>query len=387
MKNVLLVFGGKSYEHDISVVTASQIYNRSKLLDVNLVLFYVSRDERFFIYTGKNLNIKEFSVTNFNEKNKNFKEVFFVTSEKNKIFIKSMFGLKEYMTADFAIFACHGGNGENGRLVSFFENFGIYSSAGSVYSLMATMNKWLFKQVMKGIKIPTVSGFKLTKNDYIKNYDSLKYRFKFMQFPVIIKTNNGGSSIGVFVANHREEFEQNLNAAFEFDEEVLIEKFIAKTREFNVAVIGDSKGIVVSDIDEPTKESDMLSFSDKYLSSSGNKSQKGGVKGGSMVGQARKFPADISDELASKIKGYAEKIFKELGLTGIVRIDFLYSKDTNKLFVCEVNSIPGSLAFYFFKENKLRCDSLVYKLLNIAERNKERANLFNKDFVTNVLDY
>lgn len=131
----------------------------------------------------------------------------------------------------------------------------------------------------------------------------------------------------------------------------------------------------------------MLSFSDKYLSSSGNKSQKGGVKGGSMVGQARKFPADISDELASKIKGYAEKIFKELGLTGIVRIDFLYSKDTNKLFVCEVNSIPGSLAFYFFKENKLRCDSLVYKLLNIAERNKERANLFNKDFVTNVLDY
>ena len=165
MKNVLLVCGGKSYEHDISVVTATQIFSKTKLDDVNLIFFYISRDNRYFIYTAKKVDLTEFSANNFNEKNKNFKEVVFVSSEKNKLFAKSMFGLKEYVTVNNAIICCHGSSGENGKLVSMLESMGISTTSGMFDSLAVCMNKFLFKQVMKGLKIPIVKGFRLKRGE------------------------------------------------------------------------------------------------------------------------------------------------------------------------------------------------------------------------------
>ncbi len=387
MKNVLLVFGGKSYEHDISVVTASQIYNKTKSKEIKLVPLYISKDEKFYIYENNKFDIKDFSTTNLLSKNKKFREVVFVSGEDNKLFVKTRFGLKEYLTVYSSIFACHGGRGENGKLVAFLESYKILSSAGSFDSLAVCMNKYLFKLAMLGLKVPVVPGFKIDKNVCEKDKNAYSKQIKHLHFPVIIKVNNGGSSIGVFVVNSKEEFYEKLNEAFEFDNEVLIEKFIPNCREFNVAVIGKGSDNEVSEVDEPLKEHEVLSFADKYQSGGQGKSVKldKSVKN-SMASSSRKFPADIDENLSNKLRNYAKIIFEGLGLSGIVRIDFLYDENNNKVYVCEVNAIPGSLAYYFFKENKLLLDTFVEKLVNIAESKYDDLNLLNEEFVTSILD-
>lgn len=386
MKNILLVFGGKSYEHDISVVTASQIFNKTMLDDIKLIPIYLSRNNEFYLYLEKHFNIKDFSIKRFGLNKKKFKKVAFISGENNKIFVKSWLGLKEFLSAESAIFACHGDVGENGVLVSFFNLLGFGTSAGNVNALSVCMNKFIFKQVMKGLKIPVVSGFKITKNDYLKSFDYLKNKCRFLKFPIVIKSNNGGSSIGLFVANNRKEFEEKLKLAFEFDDEVLIEKFIHKPREFNVAVLGTKNNYTISEIDEPLKANEVLTFADKYLSSNKIKGTKSSSKNGSMVSNFHKKKVDLNEEIINKIKSYAGEIFTALGLYGIVRIDFLFEPKTNKIYVCEVNAIPGSLAYYFFDENKISTNSLVKKLTEIAEENLADYNFVNKEYLTDILD-
>ncbi len=386
MKNVLLVFGGKSYEHDISVVTASQIFNKTKLEDFKLIPLYLTRNNELYIYTENRFNIKDFSILNFKNNKKKFKKVAFVSGENNKLFIKSKFGLKEYLTADNVIFACHGDIGENGILVSYFNMFGFGTSAGNVCALSVCMDKFIFKQVMKSLKIPTVSGFRLSKNEYENlNYD-LKYKIRFLKFPVIIKTNSGGSSIGLFVAKNRNEFDEKIKLAFEFDDEILIEKFIVSAREFNVAVIGTKERYIVSNIDEPIKTNEVLSFADKYLNSNKINGVKSAGKNGSMLSNLKDKILNLDEDKNEKIKRFAGKIFNKLGLSGVVRIDFLFEEKTGKIYVCEVNAVPGSLAYYFFKENKISTNNLVKKLIDIAEENRVNLCSVKREYLTNILD-
>lgn len=387
MKNVLLVFGGMSYEHDISVVTASQIFNKTKSEKFKLIPLYISRENKMFLYESKVFDIKEFSQNSFSSKNKRFKEVSFVSAEKNRLFQKSVFGLKECLFVENAIIACHGGCGENGKLISLFENMGIKCSSGNFDALAVCMNKYLFKQVMKGVGVPIVSGYKLSKLDYLcEEYkNKLFLRLRFMRFPVVIKPCNGGSSIGLFVAESYDDFDAKVKEAFEFDDVLIIEKYVSNAREFNVAIIGTSSEFEVSEIDEPLKNNDVLSFADKYLSG-GKSSKKLAGTENSMVSQKRRFPADISEELREKIRQTASKIFKNLKLAGVVRIDFLFNEETNKLYVCEVNSVPGSLAYYFFEGNKIVLNNFVEKLLKISEVTWNDRLKINNEFVTNILD-
>lgn len=362
MENILLVFGGVSYEHDISVVTAFQIYKKSRLKDKKLVLFYISRDGKYYICNEKKISITQFSKSRFNPKNKAIREVVFVSGEKGKLFAKTRFGLKEILETKTAIFACHGGDGENGRLVTIFENNGIGTSAGSSDALAVCMDKFLFKSFSKGNNIPVVAGFKLLKKD-LENEKFLKMRLGKMRFPVIIKINSGGSSIGLFVAKNMEEFTAKTTEAFEFEDELIIEKFIENTREFNVAVLGDKTKYEISDVDEPLKKNEVLSFADKYLSGG---SVKGKSKRGTMENSLRKKPDGMSDLNLLKMKSIAEKIFLLLGLRGVVRVDFLYDTLNDKIYVCEVNTIPGSLAFYFFSKNRIVCNDLIENLIRIS---------------------
>ena len=385
MKNVLLVFGGESYEHDISIVTAFQIYRKTRLENYRLILMYVSRDSSFFVCDEKKVKISDFSKNGFNGKKNGFKEVVFVSGEKKKLFAKTRFGLKEYLQADVAVFACHGGDGENGRLVSFFERHGIACSAGSSNALAICMDKFLFKSISKGLKIPVVAGFKVSKKDYLIEENSIIKKIKQLKFPIVLKINSGGSSIGLFVANDEKEFGEKIKQAFEFNDDVIIEKFVQNAREFNIAILGDFEKYEISEIDEPIKSNDVLTFADKYLSC--NSSKVDGVKNskGSMDLSLRKTPDNLPEEIKNQIRKCAEKLFIKLGLHGIVRIDFLYDEQNKKLYVCEVNAIPGSLSFYFFKKNKIIANDLVEKLIVLAEKNFDKIRI-KQEFIANLLD-
>ena len=384
MENVLLVFGGMSYEHDISIVTASQIFNQTRLQNFNLVCLYVSKKNRFYVYKSENFNINDFAGFDDLKHSKKFKEVVFVSGEPQKLFLVSIFGLKEYLKVSLAINACHGGCGENGKLVAFLESQGVYSSSGSFEGLAISMNKMLFKNLMKGTKVPVVSGFVVNQKDFINDREKSCNRLKFMKFPVVLKPLCGGSSIGLFVAKNREEFEEKIIQAFEFDENVLVEKFISEAREFNIAVVGDCEDYLISEIDEPVKISEVLSFEDKYFGSSKTKKQSLD-NDSSMNSQKRKFPADIEISLKDRIMEISKKVVKVLNLSGVVRIDFLYDEKNDKLYVCEVNTVPGSLAFYFFSKGKILINEFVERLICIAQKKRETGNNIKIDFITQII--
>ena len=385
MKNVLLVFGGLSYEHDISIVTASQIFNKTKLDDYKLIPLYISKDGKYFVYRSNEFSISDFKCPD-NLNKKKFTEVVFISSEKNIMFSKGKLGLKEYLKVNLAIFACHGGRGENGGYVSVFESYGIKSSAGNTDALGICMNKYLFKQTMIGLKIPAVYGMIITKFGYEKNKNTLLSKISKLKFPLVLKPNNGGSSIGLFIVTNADELDSKLAEAFEFDSEVIVEKFISVAREFNVAILGDRNCYEISEIDEPIKKHEILSFADKYLSDDNSKFNKidKSLKN-SMASSVRKFPADIDAELSLRIKKIAVKIFESLNLRGVVRIDFLFDEKNGKLYVCEVNAIPGSLSFYFFSKNEILINNFTAKLIKIAENSKGLDEQINREFITDII--
>ena len=166
----------------------------------------------------------------------------------------------------------------------------------------------------------------------------------------------------------------------------MLEKYCKNAREFNIAILGENDNFEVSKIDEPIKKKEILDFADKYLS--GQKAKIGKCcNKNSMANQKRNFPAEIPLCLSERITDIAIKIFKNLNLSGVVRIDFLYQEETDKLYVCEVNSVPGSLAYYFFENNKITTNFLVEKLLNVCKSNKNNiCSGLNKEFYTNILD-
>ncbi len=383
MDNVLLFFGGMSYEHDISVVTASQIVAKTRLKNVNILPIFISKQNRFYAYIGREFRLSDFAGFNENKPAKCFREVVFVSSEKGKLFAKSRWGLKEFSAASLAINACHGGFGEDGKLVAMLKSLGIFCASGSEEGLGIAMNKMMFKTMMRGAKVPVVSGFVINEKTYSENKSAYENRLKFASFPLVLKPVCGGSSIGLFVARSRDEFEKMLNSAFEFDENVLVERFISGAREFNVAVLGDSEEMLVSEVDEPLKIKDVLSFEDKYLS--GAKSQKG-AKNGLMQSQKRKFPADIDDELKTKLKALAAKVFELLNLSGVVRIDFLFDEKTGKVYVCEANAVPGSLAYYFFSAGEVLLNDFVQKLVDLAKKKRDKGPAVRQEFITSVLN-
>lgn len=185
------------------------------------------------------------------------------------------------------------------------------------------------------------------------------------------------------MADNKNEFESKLNEAFEFENEVIVEKFISGCREFNVAVLGIGEDLQVSEIDEPVKNQDVLTFADKYLS--GESGNKIGGKKCSMSSQKRDFPKNLPEELVVKIKSLAIKTFKSLNLCGVVRIDFLFDENSGKLYVCEVNAIPGSLAYYFFDNGRYLINSMVEKLIEIAKNKDNYYKKIQTEFLTDVL--
>lgn len=380
MENILLVFGGVSYEHDISVVTAFQIYKKSNLKDKKLILFYVSRDGKFYVCNEKKISILDFAKNRFSPNLKGFREVVFVSGEKEKLFAKTRFGLRELLMTNTAIFACHGGDGENGKLVTLFESYGINVSAGSPDALSICMDKFMFKIVAKGLRVPVVPGFKIKSSEVTQENSELKRKIGQLGFPVVIKINSGGSSIGLFIAENYDEFLKKSEEAYELDNEIIVEKFIRNTREFNIAILGDKDSYEISDIDEPIKKNDVLTFADKYLSKSSGK-----IKGkGSMENSHRKTPLDLDIKYVKTMKSVAEKLFLKLGLRGVIRIDFLYDTVKGKIYVCEINAIPGSLAYYFYKKNNVVTNDIIDKLVLIA-KNSKNEQIIRKEFMVDVL--
>lgn len=351
MKNLCVIFGGNSSEHDISVITGMQLAKNLKN-KYKLEKIYLGLDNKFYLAT-KLEDVKDF----YKKENLKLKEIFITNGAvyKKGTLFKKLFDI------DCVINCCHGGVGEDGNLAGFFETNGIRYTSANCLSSQIAMDKTLAKTLVSSI-VPTVKGVKVSK--YNKE-DLVNYIKENLSDNLIVKPNSLGSSIGVKACN-KEDFENQIDAIFLMNDDALVEERVENMVEYNQACIKTKDGLILSAIESPLTKHNFLTFEDKYT---------GGGKG-----KDRTIPAPISPELEEQIINYTTAIYNRLNLNGVVRIDYIYNTATNTLYFNEVNTIPGSMAFYLFEPVGVDYITLIETLISNATQPKQY-----KYFNTNIL--
>ena len=250
------------------------------------------------------------------------------------------------------------------------------------------MNKYVMKTVLKDNGIPVLDCKCYTWKDY-EDVDGLVAKIeKEFTYPVIIKPLNLGSSIGIKKANDREGLLEALELGFEFSRKILVEPAITDLKEINCAVLGDYEYAQASECEEPVNSDDILSFEDKYIGGAKG-SAKGGAKTGGSKGMAslkRKIPADITSEMRDDIRKMAVDAFICLGCSGVSRIDFMLDQATGKVYLNEINTIPGSLSFYLWEPLGMKYETLLDNMIELALKADRESHKVVYSFETNVLE-
>ena len=335
MKNILVFFGGVSCEHDVSVITGVMTLNAIDKSKYTAIPVYISKDGEWL--TGEKLKDLSFYKTLKTEQNgkgkslenKGLKRCLLMPTSDELYLIKAN-KIKPICQIYSAINCMHGGYGEGGEITAIIKNSKIPFVCSDLFSSSLSQDKEFTKMALKSIGVNTLPYLKLTRdNYYIKREYALGVIQKKFDYPIVIKPAKLGSSIGISVAKDLRELERGIDFAFKFDEKIIVEKGLENFREINCAVYKSGGETHVSELEEVEKSSDILSFDDKYKTPS-----------------KKIFPAVLSAEISSQIKVISGAIYRKLAFSGIIRIDFMVQD--SQIFVNEINSIPGSLAYYLF---------------------------------------
>lgn len=292
MKNVLILFGGNSYEHEVSCMSVNFVKNNIDNNLFNFELVGIDKENNWYI-VDKNNDIDSNWKNNYINKINNIVE-----------YIKKF---------DIVFPVIHGNTSEDGKLQSLFELYNIKYVGCNSYSSLICYDKLLTKLILEEHDIPQVPYVIYNDKTNIKN----------IEYPVIIKPCKCGSSIGISVANNKKELIKGIKEAKKYDNNILIEKYIIKKRELECAVLEKKSKLIISDIGEIMNNDSWYDFDSKYK----NKTET--------------FISNIDKDTKKLIQHYSKKIFTILNCKDMSRIDFLYDINNKKLYFNEINTIPG----------------------------------------------
>ncbi len=370
MKNILVLMGGESTEHDISLITGVQVINN---LDTKKYAIYpvVIDKQGEWHFSSIFCNIKNI-IEYFASKKQNKNTALL---NNKTLYLKKKNRLKKVANMDCAVLCCHGGIGENGALQGFLECMGIAMVSAGHTSSGLFMDKSLSKVLFEKLGLLTAKAAVISKKDYYSSQkQTLEKLKKEIGSPYFIKPASLGSSIGVGLAANTPQLKERLEEAFCYDRNVIVEEAVQNLFELNIAVARFDDKINLSQIEKPCNKNKILSFEDKYL---------GGGKSG-LNNMGRQLPAVISKEQQDFIENSAQKIYSNFIQKGIVRIDYLVDEKSGKVYVNEVNTIPGSFAFYLWKD--LSFGLLLDKLIVQAFSDRIKEKGIEKSFSSSVLD-
>ena len=379
--NVAVFYGCRSVEHEVSIISAVQAMraiNRDKY-DVTPV--YVTKNGE--MYTGNPLfTIEEYR--NLPELLQKCKKVYFVREGDSVLMRdieKKMFKKENPVTIDVAFPVVHGTNCEDGTIQGFFEYLNLPYVGCDIISSAVGMDKAVFKDVLKNAGLPVLDCITFRAREYVAEKQAICDKIaKQVGFPLIVKPVNLGSSVGITKVNTENELDSAIMLAISFADKVLVEKAITNLREINCSVLGNADECQASVCEEPFMNDEILSYEDKYM---GN-SKKGGPSKG-MASLGRKIPADLSEEKSNEIRDLACKTFKAIGANGVVRIDFMIDTATDTVYANEINTIPGSLAFYLWEATGVKYTELIDRMLDLAFRRQRGRENITYTIDTNIL--
>ena len=381
-KQIGVIFGSRSCEREVAIISAVQLMRHADPEKYDIIPVYI--DEAGSWYTGEVLkNIESYKP--FKPDQKGITKVFPDLSSGSGALLTHTKGsgllAKEKIEIaariDVYIIVMHGLNGEDGTLQGLMELANVpYTSTGVAGSALG-MDKIMMKQFFRGGDLPVLPGISISRTEYLANEkETLEKAEKELGYPVFVKPANLGSSIGVSRADDREGLKDSLELAFEYDRRVLIEQGLNKPIELNCSVLGYDNDVEASPIEMPINQDEFLDFKDKYLAS-------GGSKG--MASLHRVLPAPIEDELRDKIQEMSKTIFRMLDCKGTVRIDYMFDKERGKLYITEINTIPGSLAFYLWENAGMSYSRMIDKMIECAEKAHEDKNRANYAYTSDIL--
>ena len=376
---VAVLFGGNSVEHEVSVISAIQAIMSMDSEKYEITPVYIAKNGKMYI--GENVGKIE-AYKNIDKLIKESKSVIWV-KEGNSVFlvpypIKAFSG-KQKIEIDVAFPIVHGTNVEDGTLQGYLKTIGIPFVGCDVTASAVGMDKYIMKTVLKDNDIPVLDGA-LYNISELKDMDALLDRIeKRFGYPVIVKPVNSGSSIGIGVAKDRDELEKRVDEAFMFARKIIVEHAILKLREINCSVLGDDEEAMASVCEEPMHTEEILSYEDKYVNNA-----KGGSKG--MASVARQIPANISDELRTRIEELSVKAFQCLGCNGVARIDYMIDEENGELYFNEINTIPGSLSFYLWEPKGVPYKELLDRMIKLALKRSREEGEITYAFDTNILN-
>lgn len=364
---VAVFFGGRSVEHEISVISALQAINAMNKDKYDVVPVYIGKSGRW--YTGDNLlDIRNYRDMKALEKNST--EVFMRPEYGDYNLYKaetSRFGKRNQTVAriDVVIPVLHGTHGEDGIFEGVLESIGIPFAGCNTMSSSNGMDKITMKMILRESGIPVVDYVWFTDYQWFGKQDELIGRIeKEIGYPVIVKPANLGSSVGIGKASDRQELIEKVANAEKFAQRIIVERMVRDLKEINCSVLGDCDEYEMSVCEEPVKSGDFLSYEDKYAS--GGKS----AKGGGMQASERRVPADLPEEVSEEVKRLAGETFRVLFCHGVSRVDVMIDGSDGKIYVNEINTIPGSLSFYLWEASGIRFDELMDRLVSLAFKRK-----------------
>lgn len=366
--NIGVFFGGRSTEHEISVISASQAMSAIDRERYDVTPIYISKQGQW--YTGDAL----LDVANYRDVPALLEKcthVYMIPEKGNYnlySFKHGLFKSPVVTKLDVVIPVLHGSNGEDGIFEGVLETIDIPFAGCNTLSSANGMDKITMKMILRECGIPVVDYVWFTDKEWFAKQQELIERIETkIGYPVIVKPANLGSSVGIGRAVNREQLIEKVETAEKYSTRIIVEHMVENLKEINCSVLGDCDEYQTSVCEEPIKSGEILSYEDKYM---------GGTKGAKgMQASQKRIPADLPKEMSDRIRFLAGETFRVLSCHGVSRVDVIVDADTNDIYVNEINTIPGSLSFYLWEATGIPFDGLMDKLVSLAlKRQREKSH-------------
>ncbi|MDD5213371.1 MAG: D-alanine--D-alanine ligase [Candidatus Gracilibacteria bacterium] len=373
-KNVGVFFGSRSAEHDVSITSAFVVMKWLIKAGYNVLPIYINQK-------GKWLYNKDFSdIKKIKDADNTGMELSIKLGEvDNKMHLeqskKGLFSGKEQIDLDIAFHVLHGLAGEDGSIQGLCELVGIPYVGPGILGGSTTLDKIITKDIFVSNNLPIVPYIHFEKGN--ANLSDIEIK---LNYPMFVKPYNLGSSIGVSKVENTEELKNAIEVAEHYSNEIIVEEGVNNLIELNCAVCEKDSEVITTLVEQPTTNANFLSFEEKYIVTDNG--------GGTMSGNETKvhIPALIPENIALDIQEMSKKIFKIFKLGGAPRIDYLYDEKNDKLYVNEINPIPGAMQMHLWEKSGLSQIDFMHTLIASAVAQNDRRNV-NTEFKSNILDH
>lgn len=357
-----LFFGGRSTEHEVSVLTGIQAFENLDKERYEIIPVYVSKTGAFYT-SPQLLDLK------------NYKDVDSLLLSSVKITVGRKDGkggffssgiFNKFTALDVAFLAFHGSFGEDGCMQGIFETYQIPYTGFNVMGSAVGMDKVISKTVFKELGLSIGKYFLIKRADWIADSKKILGRIeKELKFPMFVKPDTIGSSIGVNKASDVDSLSFAIEVAGTYTEKILVEEAFENVIEVNCSALGYEE-VQVSVCEMPVASSEVLSFADKYQKGGGK-----GSKGSGMASLSRIIPAPIPEKLTKEIQETTKKVFKALDGCGVARVDYFVDQKNEKIWINEINTIPGSFSFYLWEKSGIKFSKLLDMLIEFGLKRAE----------------